>query len=333
MAYIANLEEQLRDLSTTRSEVNHLQDFFGLSASTMDEMSETAAEVALKKLLWQGHCDFQALCAEWAGTPYREIDLAIMDESIQKMQKDCRQLERALPPNHKVPQLRKLVDEHKEVLPVLTALANPALKEQHWAKLSETAGIPLSGPDGAELTLSHLLKMQITSCQTEITQTSFEATQEAGLEQMLAQLNAKWADLEFSVTPFKDSAILCALDIIIETLEDSMMTMATIQSSRYVDSIQNDVDRTARALSQFSETLDEWQAVQKGWMYLESIFSAPDIQVSALVFEGEGNKALVARKVSCTCPDQILLNASAECRHNFLVLQKHLQLWIRSFAV
>ena len=33
-----------------------------------------------------------------------------------------------------------------------------------------------------------------------------------------------------------------------------------------------------RQLHLFSDTLDEWLACQKDWMYLKSIFSAPDIQ-------------------------------------------------------
>lgn len=47
---------------------------------------------------------------------------------------------------------------------------------------------------------------------------------------------------------------------------------------RYVAGIRSEVEKTEKALSLFSDTLDEWLAVQKNWMYLESIFSAPDIQ-------------------------------------------------------
>lgn len=39
-----------------------------------------------------------------------------------------------------------------------------------------------------------------------------------------------------------------------------------------------DVDRLDRQLRTFSATLDAWLIVQKGWMSLEAVFSAPDIQ-------------------------------------------------------
>ena len=39
-----------------------------------------------------------------------------------------------------------------------------------------------------------------------------------------------------------------------------------------------EVEKTEKQLVLFSETLEEWLNVQKNWMYLESIFSSPDIQ-------------------------------------------------------
>ena len=61
-------------------------------------------------------------------------------------------------------------------------------------------------------------------------------------------------------------------------LEDSMVTMTTILSSRFVAGIRDEVEKVEKNMNVFSDTLDEWLAVQKNWMYLESIFSAPDIQ-------------------------------------------------------
>lgn len=42
--------------------------------------------------------------------------------------------------------------------------------------------------------------------------------------------------------------------------------------------IKNEVERWDKQLSLFSETLEEWINCQRNWLYLESIFSAPDIQ-------------------------------------------------------
>ena len=45
------------------------------------------------------------------------------------------------------------------------------------------------------------------------------------------------------------------------------------------------VDDWDRRLTLFSRTLDEWMNCQRNWLYLEQIFSNPDIQVGLYLFE------------------------------------------------
>jgi dynein heavy chain len=47
---------------------------------------------------------------------------------------------------------------------------------------------------------------------------------------------------------------------------------------RFVAGIQTEVEKLEGQLKHFKKVLDQWCEVQKQWMYLESIFSAPDIQ-------------------------------------------------------
>jgi dynein heavy chain len=49
-------------------------------------------------------------------------------------------MERGLPANKIVPRLRAAVDEYRQLMPVVAALRNPALKERHWAKVFATVG-------------------------------------------------------------------------------------------------------------------------------------------------------------------------------------------------
>ena len=61
-------------------------------------------------------------------------------------------------------------------------------------------------------------------------------------------------------------------------LDDSTVNIATIAGSRYVGPIKPRVDDWQHKLNLFAETLEEWLVCQRSWLYLESIFSAPDIQ-------------------------------------------------------
>ena len=76
---------------------------------------------------------------------------------------------------------------------------------------------------------------QVVEHVEELTAVSVEATQEAALEELLARVTGKWANIEFAVHPYKDTKdvfILGGVDDVITVLEDSMLTMSTILASR-----------------------------------------------------------------------------------------------------
>jgi dynein heavy chain len=60
-----------------------------------------------------------------------------------------------------------------------------------------------------------LLDLKVQACKDVISSISTEATQEAALEELLAKVTTKWAGIDFSIIPYKDSKdvfIMGALD-------------------------------------------------------------------------------------------------------------------------
>lgn len=98
---------------------------------------------------------------------------------------------------------------------------------------------------------------------------------------LLKKVETAWKETELSVVPHRDAKdvfILAGLDELQQVLDDSNVNINTIAASRNVGPIKHRVDDWVTQLDIFSETLDEWQTCQTSWIYLEAIFSAPDIQ-------------------------------------------------------
>ena len=115
----------------------------------------------------------------------------------------------------------------------------------------------------------------------EIEEISGQASGGADLEVMLKKVEHAWKTTEFVVLPhrdIKDVFILGGTDEIQVQLDDSRVAMATIMSSRYVGPIKERVDEWSKNLNLMNDCLEEWLNCQRNWLYLESIFSAPDIQ-------------------------------------------------------
>ena len=178
------------------------------------------------------------------------------------------------------PPLPHPTPRYKEIVPVVVALRNPNMKPEHWFKVSETLNHAMD-PDDERITLEGVLALGVMSHADAMVTVSTEATQEAHLLGMLNKIKDKWNAVDFAINPYKDTRdvfVLGGVEDVVTTLEDSMMTMMTITSSRFVSGIRDHVDRMESDLRLFSDTLDQWLEVQKTWVYLEPIFQSNDIR-------------------------------------------------------
>ena len=171
------------------------------------------------------------------------------------------------------------VAEFKETIPVVMDLRNETLKPRHWDQLHDLVGYQIKGVEG--FTMGNLISRGINKHADAINVISVEAVQEHVLEQMLAKVAKLWKNAEFEVMPYKEQKDVFILGVdekIIADLDDSLVNLSTILGSRYVGPIREEVEEIQSKLVLLQETLDEWVTCQKNWMYLENIFSAPDIK-------------------------------------------------------
>jgi dynein heavy chain, axonemal len=258
----------------TNQEVNYIP----LSVDN-SELEETKKEVDLKHSLWISLKEWEILVNYWKTQPFDSLNTEDMNTKIQQFLKIGYNLEKGLPPNEVVPKLKAFVEEYRKIYSTIVDLRNPSLKQRHWDRIQDSIGKSL--PKDESFTLGHLLECRVFDFKDEIANISSQAGSEASLDEMLTKVIKLWNDAEFIVTTYRDSKdvfILGTVEDIQTLLEDSQVTIATIKSSRFIGPIKSEVERWDKMLSLFDETLDVWLVCQRSWLYLESIFSAPDIQ-------------------------------------------------------
>nr|XP_055061459.1 dynein axonemal heavy chain 6 isoform X1 [Misgurnus anguillicaudatus] len=292
------------ELHTQSLQYKTYQKNFKVEVTKYEALEELSAEVKLKQLLWDSLEEWDNLENSWEQSKFDELDPELLSRQVNKFAKCVSQLEKGLPPNNVVPCLKQKVEGMREKLPVITDLHNPCLKARHWEMLEVIVEAKLLEEP---LTLASLQELNIFNFGPQIQEVAGQASGEASLENILKKTEESWNTTEFVVLPHRESKdvfILGGTDDIQVLLDDSIVNVATVASSRYAGPIKARVDKWQRQLSLFSQTLDEWLACQRNWLYLESIFSAPDIQrqlpaESKIFLQVDKSWKEIMRKVNC----------------------------------
>ncbi|XP_042075509.1 LOW QUALITY PROTEIN: dynein axonemal heavy chain 6 [Haplochromis burtoni] len=251
---------------------------FKMEVTKFESLEQLTAMFKLKQLLWTSLEQWEPLQNVWQQSTLQQLDMEQFSSQVNKYNKYVNQLEKGLPRNNIVPCLKNKVDVMMHRLPVITDLRNPCLKPEHWQTLESLVGTSLNVD---ELTIAGLEELSVFSYGKEIQEVSGQASGEASVETIITKVEDLWKNTEFTVLSHgdtKDVFILGGTDDIQVLLDDSIISVGAVASSRYVAPIKGRVKKLLTQLILFNQTLEEWLTCQRNWLYLESIFLAPDIK-------------------------------------------------------
>ncbi|CAH1408276.1 unnamed protein product [Nezara viridula] len=174
---------------------------------------------------------------------------------------------------------KKRVEAFKRVLPLVTDLKNPALRQRHWDNI-RTEMKSTFDETADNFTLDYIIGIQMQDFADYIHEISNGATIELNIENTLRKISDQWAEIVLQFIPHKDRGLykLIGVDEIFQALEDNQTSISSMKTTRYVQIFLNEVNYWEKGLALVQEVLDMSLTVQKIFFYLENIFFGEDIR-------------------------------------------------------
>lgn len=240
-------------------------------------MEDTHEYFKLVDSLWTAVEKWKELYRDAMTRPFVEINAEDLAKDVAVAFKDAYALHKKLS-NGVTVVLKERTENFKLKIATILELGNPAMKDRHWEKVFKALRQPWY--PGLLFTLENLLAYDVLDRKDLVGEISATASGEAQIEASLQKIKHGWDHMDFTCVSHRDQSdvfILGSLEDVMMLLEDNQVSLQTMMGSRFILGVKEEVEQWSKRLALLSDTLDEWVACQRSWMYLETIFCAEDI--------------------------------------------------------
>lgn len=275
------LHSRLEVASDKINAINEEEEAFGWDTTTYPLRQQVVNQLNPFLKLYQTTVEFEHQYKKWMEGPLGSADPDFIEQESGNIWRAFYKLEKQFkdtPTAQNIAaKMKEKVDSFKDHLPLVALLFNPGLRDRHWDAMSEIVGYPLRPDEGSNL--QKFVDMNLEPFLQKFDNISEAASKEYSLEKALEKMATEWKDMSFDVIPYRETGtyILSSVDDIQNLLDDQIVKTQTMRGSPFIKPFEEEIKNWEGKLLLIQEILDEWLKVQATWLYLEPIFSSPDI--------------------------------------------------------
>lgn len=210
---------ELAELYSSREQI------FGLTPVEYPQLASITKTFEPYVTLWKTCADFSRALPDWMDGPFTGIDSEKVATESDKWFRASAKLMKALvgPAGEVVRELRKKLEKFLEVIPLVTALRNPGLRDRHWERIAQSVGFTAKADH--TFSLSRAIILGLPAHVAVLEEVSEFASKEYALERALDKMQGDWTGQMFSFASWRETGtyILRGIDDIQMLLDDQIV--------------------------------------------------------------------------------------------------------------